>query len=111
MPWFIASYLMNEGHYMHSFQYEELPCLLLFLVYFSFYLQCDMKYIHPSYVFTLFMRCHGEPLTVEGSTGKAQQSQQDPGGGGEQHTQAGHMGVVSAPNTKQTITYMKDPHF
>ena len=38
---------------------------------------------------------HGDPCS-ESSIGVAQQSQHSPGGGGEQHTQAGQYGPSSA---------------
>lgn len=38
----------------------------------------------------------GEPFTDSVWPGVVQHGQQDPGGGGEQHTQAGHMGPVTA---------------
>lgn len=49
---------------------------------------------------------HGDPWTDIVSPGPAQQSvQQPPGGGGVQHTQAGHMGVESA-NTQSINKFL-----
>lgn len=84
----------------HGFQEEEARVQLSIYKWSLFFLHRDMK---PGIYMYTYLLYHGDPSWDWISIGVAQQSQQEPCGAGAQHTQAGHIGVVSEKKTKYRI--------